>query len=262
MSWPEPRHHVGLDLGQVVEVALADPADAGDVDPAEVVEREDDAAAAGNPIGAVRAQPRRDRRRAAEHRPADGPGDVIEFTPAARSRTSDSIRSTTSSTSRLVVSISIASGAGCMRVASFSSRIRRSVASASVADAGPLGHAPLRPHFAIGDEVDLHLGSGATTVPMSRPSITTFAVPPELALSIAHDLAHRGGRATTGTIRSTRSRESRPSRRCRRSRRGRPRRTVTGCSRASSASASASPRSSPRFIASHVSARYIAPVSR
>src|SRR3954468_9048255 len=105
-----------LVLGEEVEVPLTRPADAGDVDPAEMVEREHDAAAARDPVGAVRAEPGCERTRSPENRPAEEPGDVLGRLHAAeRSRTSDSIRSTTSSTSRLVVSISIASGAGCMR---------------------------------------------------------------------------------------------------------------------------------------------------
>src|SRR4029079_10014736 len=127
---PEPRHAVRLDLGEVVDVALTGPADAGDVDPAEVVEREDDAAALRDPVGAVRAEAGRNRGRPAKDRPADEPSDVLGLHAAERSWTSASIRSTTSSTSRLVVSISIASGAGCMRAASLSSRRRRAVATA------------------------------------------------------------------------------------------------------------------------------------
>jgi hypothetical protein len=44
---------VRLDLGEEVEVALADEADAGDVDPVEVVEREDEASAAWDPVCSI-----------------------------------------------------------------------------------------------------------------------------------------------------------------------------------------------------------------
>src|SRR6266568_5905854 len=97
-----------LDLGEEVDVALTDPPDAGDVDPVEVVDCDHDAAAARNPLGAVGPEARRDRRGEAEHWPAEGPDEVFRFHAAGeRSWTSAAIRSTTSSTSRLVVSISI-----------------------------------------------------------------------------------------------------------------------------------------------------------
>ena len=87
-----------------------------------------------------------------------------------------------------------------MLTASRSSRRRRSVASASAPIPGRSAARRARAHGRVGDEVDLHLArAGATTVPMSRPSITASPSVAERALALAHHLAHLGWRATTGT---------------------------------------------------------------
>ena len=88
------------------------------------------------------------------------------------------------------MSISIASGAGCIRAASLSSR-RLQVGGERVgADAGPLGDAALRALVAVGDEVHLHLGVGSDDGADVAALDHDVAVAPELALPLAHHLAH------------------------------------------------------------------------
>jgi len=111
---PEPRDAMHLGLRDVEGVARVRDREERDVDPREVVERDDDAAFPWDPLLAVGAQPRRARGERAERVPADEPRDVLPL----HDRTSASICSTTSSTVLFVVSISFASSAGCMRSAS------------------------------------------------------------------------------------------------------------------------------------------------
>ena len=132
------------------------------------------------------------------------------------------------------------------------------------AELGPLGEAAAGAHLRSrpGGRPS-PAASGTTTVPMSRPSITTSPSCRELALALAHDLAHlgmpgddrdepvdlgaadRSGDVGAGDEAPALRRRSRPGSR-RRARRA------------------ASPLSSgtPSRFASQVSARYIAPVSR
>ena len=100
--------------------------------------------------------------------------------------------STTSSTVRLVVSISSASSAGCIRAASFSSRARRSVASASAPISGRSASRRLARTSRVGLEVDLHLGVGRDDGADVAALDHDVALVPELALALAHDLAHLG----------------------------------------------------------------------
>src|SRR5262249_46013759 len=73
----EPGHTVSLDLGEKVEGTRRRPGHDRDVDPREVVEREDSATLRGYALGAVRVQPGRKGSRTAEHQPPGGPEHVV-----------------------------------------------------------------------------------------------------------------------------------------------------------------------------------------
>src|SRR5579875_1229604 len=77
----EAAHLVRLHLRQEVQVAGGGVADAGDVDPVEVVERDDETAAARNPLGPVGTQPGGEHGRDPEHGTPDGPDDVLRPHP-------------------------------------------------------------------------------------------------------------------------------------------------------------------------------------
>ena len=150
-----------------------------------------------------------------------------------------------------------------MRTRSDSSRSLRSVASASAPMSGRSASRRARAHLGVGDEVDLHLGVGRDDGADVAALDHDVAVAAELALPLAHHLAHlgvprddrhhpvdprlpdRGGHVGAGDAA-----------------RGRASSKVTWFSRASAPSAASSPSGSPRCSASQVSARYIAPVSR
>ena len=70
------------------------------------------------------------------------------------------------------------------------------------ADAGPLGDAPLRTLVAVGDEEHLHLGVRSDDRADVAPLDHDVAVAAELALPLAHHLAHgvmaRHDRAPSG----------------------------------------------------------------
>ncbi len=120
-----------------------------------------------------------------------------------RADESASIRSTTSSTSRSLVSISSASSAGCIRARSLSSRSSQVGGERVGADVGVVrlgGSSRTRPRQLRGRPSRPR--SGATTVPMSRPSMTTL--PSSASSRWRSRITSRtsGWRATTGTMRS------------------------------------------------------------
>src|SRR4051794_4114738 len=127
----EARDAVRLDLRDVVRVPRVRIRKERDVDPRQVVERNNEPALARDVLLPVHLQPRRGGGERAERVPPERPEPVGVAHAAVRSRTIATIRSTTSSTRRCVVSISCASAAGCIRSASWRSRSLRSVASAS-----------------------------------------------------------------------------------------------------------------------------------
>ena len=80
--------------------------------------------------------------------------------------------------------------AGCMRARSDSSRELEVGRERIGADVRPLRLPPLRAHLRVGDEVDLHLGVGRD----DRADVAALdhgvALRGELALALAHHLAH------------------------------------------------------------------------
>ena len=88
------------------------------------------------------------------------------------------------------MSISCASAAGRMRAASLWSRRRRSVASASPPISGRSARRRCARTFGIGDEIDLHLRVGRDDGADVASLDDDVAVVTELALALAHDLAH------------------------------------------------------------------------
>src|SRR5690349_1379335 len=258
----EPGDPVRLRLRDEGGIARVRDREERDVDPGKVVERDDETALARDAIPTVDPNARHDPGEVPERRAAEDPRDVFVRHAAARSRTSASISSTTSSTVLCVVSISLASGAGCIRSASCVSRARRSVASASAPMPGRSAVRRRARSARSATRYTLTSAFGATTVPMSRPSITTFPSRPSSRWRSRITSRTPGCAATTGTMRSIRCSRidavtSVPAMKTRLSS---PK--TTGSARASVASAFPSPSSIPRCIASHVSARYIAPVSR
>ena len=115
----------------------------GNIDPVHVVGGIDDTTARRHPIAPVGACARDPARRPAHIDAAGRPRDVLGRQPTWRANAHGSAprsATTTSSTSRPVVSISSASSAGCMRTRSDAlARMRRSVASASAPMLGALG---------------------------------------------------------------------------------------------------------------------------
>src|SRR5688572_22291347 len=127
---------VDLALREEVDRARAARAESRRIEPGEVVHREHAPALDGYALLAIATERRGELRQRLDRPTADGPDCIDPVHAGRRSRTSFSIRSTTSATSRSLVSISSASSAGCIRTASLSSRARRSVASASAPMSG------------------------------------------------------------------------------------------------------------------------------
>src|SRR3954447_18469919 len=235
------------------------------IEPGEVVEAEDERTIGRNAFAAVHAQRRTRADRRIEERPTKELSDlgaVHGREAASRCSTSSAMRLTTSSTSRSVVSICSASCAGRIRAASLWAGVRRSVASAPPPmSGGPAWRRSARvPASALRSA--LISAFGATTVPMSRPSITTSPCSPSSRWRSRITSRTSGCRATTGTLRSICDRRieavtSVPAIRTRPASSN-----VTGFAEASSPSGAPSPSGRPFCIASHVTARYIAPVSR
>src|SRR4051812_8974055 len=101
-----PRHPVQLDLGHVVDRPRRGGSEGGRVDPREVIQREDDAALQRDVLGAVHPEGRNRLRQRLERHAADRPDCLGGAHQAgSRSRTSSSMRVTTSSISSSVVSI-------------------------------------------------------------------------------------------------------------------------------------------------------------
>src|SRR5687768_13607525 len=103
-----------LDLRHEVDRARRDGAVDGRIDPVEVVEGEDDTARARHAFRPVVADRREDAHERLDREATGRPDGVDPVHATALERTSCSIRDTTSSTSRSVVSICTASAAGCM----------------------------------------------------------------------------------------------------------------------------------------------------
>ena len=132
------------------------------------------------------------------------------------------------------------------------------------ADLGPLGDAAPRAHVAVGDEVDLDLGVGRDDGADVAALDHRVALVGELALALAHDLAHlrvpRDDRHDAGRRASCGSRRSR---RCRRSKTRPSPSKVTGFSLGELARARARRRAAARAAARARSARGTSrPVSR
>ena len=150
-----------------------------------------------------------------------------------------------------------------MRAASRSSRSRRSVASASAPISGPLRARAARARTLVGDEVDLHLGVGRDDGADVAALDHGVPLAGELALALAHHVAHllvAGDDGTSGRSRDLRiaAVTSLPSIETRAAASN-----VTGLlARERAERGLRRSSSSPRSSASHVSARYIAPVSR
>src|SRR6185312_8156596 len=123
------RAHVGAEAGHAMHLGLRHEVDVAgrrdphdrDVEPVEVVDRQHGAARARETVRAVHALARRQPRRHAEIDAPEPPGEIAVMGlvahgllayAVARARTSSSMRVTTSSTSRSVVSICWASPAG------------------------------------------------------------------------------------------------------------------------------------------------------
>ena len=173
MNWPSPGISCASAFATKYDVARARDAEARNVDPREMVHargRRRRAAGCARCRSTGRARSARRASRAGSGRSATR----SRRGSCRRARAHHLLRccSTTSSTRRSVVSICCASSAGCMRAASFSSRSCRSVASASAPIPGPVGHAPLRPLVAVGDEIHLHLSArrddGADVAPLDH----------------------------------------------------------------------------------------------
>ena len=228
-----------------------------------MVHGEHDAALHRDALGAVGAERRQEPHEAPDRGTTDGPGDVDAVHAGRRERTSASIRSTTSSTSRSLVSITSASSAGCMRARSLSSRARRSVASASAPMSGRSAWRRCSRTRPVGDEVDLDVGVRADDRADVAALDHRVALLRELALALPHDLAHLGmprddrhhavdpRLADRGGDVGARDRHA-------------PRLVELDAvlAREGAELVAAAERSMPSCIASHVRARYIAPVSR
>ena len=238
----------------------------GDVDPVQVVERDHDPA-----FGAARA-PRRRRAAASTTRRRADPivsrpivqATSATFMPAAlvRGRAPRSARRRRRP-SRSVVSICSASSAGASaprrarRAAAGRWRARRRrcpgrSATAAGARASPVGDEYTFTSASRRDD-RADVASLDHDVAVARRARAAARASPRAPAGGARRRDHLVDRATRG---------SRPSRRCRRSDTCRSSSKPTGCSRASAPRPRASPRSARACSASHVSARYIAPVSR
>ena len=160
------------------------------------------------------------------------------------------------------MSTSTASGARCVLTASRSSRRRSSVGELVHPEPGPLGVAPSGADGRVGDEPDLHLGVGDDDDADVASLDHGVARAPELALAPRITSRTSGCRATTGTaasisgsrialVTSSPAIETAP--------------VVAEADRIRARERlERGPSSSgtPSWSASHVSARYIAPVSR
>ena len=256
---PEPRGAMRLDLRHVVEDARARRAEDEGVEPAEVVRRDDDAAVERDALLAVDPEPGERRGGRAERRSADRPRDV-DAVHRRRRRGPRSGRRPRRALSS-VVSIAIASVARWVLAASRSSRRRSSSASASAStpsarhDVGwpePRDRRRARSSAPPGD--DHHPDVASLDHGVARTA--------ELALAPAHHLAdlrvagHHGHRCVDRGLADPRrhvhavDRDRVPSPKS------------TGDARASAASRAPSSNGTPSRSASHVSARYIEPVSR
>ena len=181
---------VRLHLRHVVEDARARPAEHDGIEPGEVVRRDDAAARRRHAILSVDLEARRERRRSAQRRAADGPRDVGRAHRTAPTRST--IRSITCSSVMLVVSTSTASDARCVLAASRSSRRCSSAASSSTPRPSRSSVPPPHADGRIGDQPDLQLRLGHdddADVATFDHGVTGAA---ELALAPAHDLADLG----------------------------------------------------------------------
>ena len=164
----------------------------------EVAEREHGAAGPRHALDAVVAERHEQPDERLQRQAADRP-DGVDAHVAVRSRTIPSMRLDDVVLPSSVVSICTASGAGLMLTASRSSRIRRSVASASAGDFRPLGGASLRADGRIGHEV--HLDEGARGDDRTDVAALDDDVPSSPSWRCRSRMTSRtaGWRATTGT---------------------------------------------------------------